>query len=77
MAKTAKKPANTPDLFGAAASSARRLSPKETRPKPAPAGDSGYTARDIEVLEGLEPRGVPRHVYYGTDERRCITCSPR
>src|SRR6187397_1403429 len=70
MAKTAKKPANTPDLFGAAASSARRLSPKETRPKPAPAGDSGYTARDIEVLEGLEPvRRRPGMYIGGTDEK--------
>src|SRR6186713_1045435 len=71
MAKTAKKPANTPDLFGAAASSARRLAPKDTRAKPAPAaGDSGYTARDIEVLEGLEPvRRRPGMYIGGTDEK--------
>jgi topoisomerase-4 subunit B len=71
MAKTAKKPANTPDLFGAAASSARRLTPKDTRAKPAPApGDSGYTARDIEVLDGLEPvRRRPGMYIGGTDEK--------
>jgi topoisomerase-4 subunit B len=68
MAKTAKKTANAPDLF--AASPARRLAPKETR-KTAPApGDAAYTARDIEVLEGLEPvRRRPGMYIGGTDEK--------
>ena len=68
MAKTAKKTANSPDLF--AASPARRLAPKETR-KTAPApGDAAYTARDIEVLEGLEPvRRRPGMYIGGTDEK--------
>src|SRR5262245_47614319 len=67
MAKTAKKTASTPDLF--ATPSARRLAPKDTRAKPAPAGEA-YTARDIEVLEGLEPvRRRPGMYIGGTDEK--------
>src|SRR5262245_3818222 len=73
MAKTAKKTANSPDdLFAAAASSARRLPAKDTRAKPAPSsgGDANYTARDIEVLEGLEPvRRRPGMYIGGTDEK--------
>src|SRR5215208_4665374 len=71
MAKAAKKTANSPDLFAAAAAPARRLTPKDTRAKPAPAaGDSGYSARDIEVLEGLEPvRRRPGMYIGGTDEK--------
>src|SRR5262245_61731506 len=69
MAKTAKKTANAPDLFGAQSASARRAT-KDTRAKPAAAGDSGYTARDIEVLEGLEPvRRRPGMYIGGTDEK--------
>src|SRR6516164_6400620 len=45
----------------------RRPAAKPTR---VPAGESGYTARDIEVLEGLEPvRRRPGMYIGGTDEK--------
>jgi topoisomerase-4 subunit B len=72
MAKTAKKTADTHDLFNdQAPSSSRRLAAKETRAKPAASGGSGeYTAADIEVLEGLEPvRRRPGMYIGGTDEK--------
>src|SRR5579871_6928650 len=71
MAKAAKKSARTPDLFGDAEPTARRAA---SRSKPARASrssaEAGYTARDIEVLEGLEPvRRRPGMFIGGTDEK--------
>ncbi|MBV8509962.1 MAG: DNA topoisomerase IV subunit B, partial [Xanthobacteraceae bacterium] len=55
-----------PDLLS------RLPEPRRAAAKPAraPAGESGYTARDIEVLEGLEPvRRRPGMYIGGTDEK--------
>jgi len=66
MAKSAKKTADR-DLFDSA--SPPRPALKAVRGKPAP-GDANYTARDIEVLEGLEPvRRRPGMYIGGTDEK--------
>jgi topoisomerase IV subunit B len=63
MAKTARK--LTADLFDPPAARGKAAG------KPArPAGEAGYTARDIEVLEGLEPvRRRPGMYVGGTDEK--------
>ena len=85
MAKTAtkKKPPKQPDLFEttprAAKPPARKATarsaakPPASRPKPtgrAASAESAYTAKHIEVLEGLEPvRRRPGMYIGGTDEK--------
>src|SRR5690242_18945905 len=72
MAKAAarKKAASEPDLFAAPARAAAKSAPA-TRGKPARGGgDGGYSAKHIEVLEGLEPvRRRPGLYIGGTDEK--------
>jgi topoisomerase-4 subunit B len=67
MAKTAKKTADSGDLF---ADNPRRPALKPVRSKAAAPAGEAYTARDIEVLEGLEPvRRRPGMYIGGTDEK--------
>src|SRR2546423_2871929 len=67
MAKPAKKTPDSADLFDGPSSS--RPAFKAVRSRSAPAGEA-YTARDIEVLEGLEPvRRRPGMYIGGTDEK--------
>jgi topoisomerase-4 subunit B len=83
MAKSAtkKKPSKQPDLFDAPPRAAKSAARKHAgrgagkaagraKPTRAASAESGYTAKHIEVLEGLEPvRRRPGMYIGGTDEK--------
>src|SRR5687767_8257604 len=71
MAKTAKKtnPPKGHDLFDLPGAAPRRAA-RRNGARGSGSAESGYTARDIEVLEGIEPvRRRPGMYIGGTDEK--------
>ncbi|HMJ40855.1 MAG TPA: DNA topoisomerase IV subunit B [Pseudolabrys sp.] len=78
MAKSATKKTKQPDLFGEASRPAKaaahqpaaRAKPAREKASRGSSAESGYTAKHIEVLEGLEPvRRRPGMYIGGTDEK--------